>query len=253
MPSIVIAQAYRNKIAPAEADHALARLESAPVAGDPFPHAIVHDLLPTALFSALRDAFPDSPESLQSVQTRRGDASYSDKRFSLILPKPTDPASETLPAPIRTLQQLLTCDRMMLGLLEKFSDVVTPRLDEFEALIGCGYVPLETAIELIYDRSGFELVPHTDGPKKLITALLYLADTDDPPELGTRLYRPNSPDLVSDGRAAVPWSDVAEAGGAPYEPNLLLCFARSDRSLHGVKAAASERPRRLVQYSILVA
>ena len=69
--------------------------------------------------------------------------------------------------------------------------------------------------------------------------------------LAARL-RAIDPGLRSDGRTPVDRSRLHEATLAPYEPNLFLCFPRSDQSLHGVDATMDDRPRRLIQYSIMV-
>lgn len=252
MPSVKIAPDYRNRAAPAESAWAEQALHGSMIATAPFPHCLVRNFLPEPLFVALRETFPRSDDGLQPVHRRRRDTGYSDKRFSLPLPPPAADESAALPAPIRALQQVLTCDRIMMALLDRFADVIGPRLAELQASTGLSYIPIRTSIELIYDRTGFELAPHTDSAAKLVTGLLYLADADDPHGLGTRLYAPIDPGLRSDGRTPVDRSRLHEATLAPYEPNLFLCFPRSDQSLHGVDATMDDRPRRLVQYSIMV-
>ena len=143
-------------------------------------------------------------------------------------------------------------DRFVHALLSKYAAVVTPRLTEVEQATGRSRITLGIGVELMYDRSGFELAPHTDGARKLVTGLLYVADPGDPVELGTVLYEPLRPDFSSSGRGLTSHDQVRPFARAPYVANAFLSFARTDRSLHGVEATASEQPRRLVQYSIFI-
>lgn len=254
MPSVAIAKPFRDTSgAPGELAHALARVEASELRGDPFPHAIVRDFLPPALFSELRGTLPAIRDAMQSVQARHRNPGYSDKRFSYCLPIPTDPAVATLAEPVRTLQRVLTSARMVSALLARFESVVAPRLVEYERRTGQPHVPIGTSIELIHDGSGFDLPPHTDGGNKLVTGLLYFADPGDPVELGTQLYAPLDPEPADVGGGVRARDQLRVAGQAPYEPNVMLWFARSDRSFHGVEASSSSTPRRLVQYSIHLA
>lgn len=247
-----LASAYRNQSRTADSDEVERRLRAASVQDRPFPHAIIRDFLPARLFEAVRADFPTSEDGLRQVRQGRSDTGYSPHRFARSLPAPNDPQSKELQPSMRALQQVLTCERTITRFFTMFLDVVKPHLDAIRAETGSDVLPLRTSIELIYDRSGFELVPHTDGFGKVITGLLYFAEPGDPPELGTRLYEPLDPGLTSDGGRPVARDRLRQAGVAPYEPNLFLCFARSGKSFHGVEASASGRPRRLLQYSILV-
>lgn len=256
MPTVAITRPYKivGGIEPALGEaiaHAVDRLTHTPVTRTPFAHALVADFLPGPLFAALRESFPSSETGLRSVRERRGDPLYSEQRFSHSLPPPNDPESATLPEPIATVQRLLCSDRIVGTLLAMFEDSVAARTAVVADEKGLATVPLTLAVELVYDRSGFELIPHTDGRRKLVTGLLYVADPDDPEELGTQLYAPSDPRTHSDGNGSVPRNLVRPVTRAPYRPNLFLCFGRTDQSFHGVEATDSDRPRRLIQFSIM--
>lgn len=251
MPSVVITQAHKNPVCfQDESAHVLSRLGAAAVDDDPFPHAIVTDFLSPSLFKALHDSFPKPGSDMASVRARRRDATYSEHRWSVPLPHGADPAANDLPDPIRRLHAVLTDGKVALTLLQMFGDVLSDRMAAVTGETGLAYVTIGTAIELIYDRSGFALLPHTDGSAKLATGLLYIADPDDPVEMGTQFYAPVQPDLTSDGADTFAVETMRPVKRAPYEPNNFVCFGRSDRSFHGVESIATTRPRRLVQYSI---
>lgn len=254
MPTARIADPYGSSPpAPEDADHVALRLGAMSLEDTPFPHALVRDFLPDRLFAALRATFPVSVDSLYSVKQRRGGDQYSDSRFSYTLPMPFDHNATTLAEPIVRLQRLLCSERIVAGLLRAFAGTVNPSLARQYKRTAQPHIGIGMAVELIYDRSGFELVPHTDGARKLVTGLLYVADPDDPATLGTQLYAPRQPGMISNGQAPVAKDLLQPVTRAPYEPNLFLCFGRSDQSFHGVEATTSDRPRRLVQYSIFLA
>jgi hypothetical protein len=259
MPSVAISRAF--KITPghdpdfdAASAHMVARLRAATVRPAPFAHALVGEFLPAPLFAALRDSFPSADDGMRSVHARRGgDPIYSELRFAQALEPPNSPASEILAAPVRRVQRLLCSDRIVGSLLAMFETTCAGVLTAAARESGTPTVALSVSVELVYDRSGFELVPHTDGGRKLVTGLIYVAEPDDPEDLGTTLYEAVDPRIVSDGAAGVPRAKVRPVAQAPYRPNLLLCFGRTDRSFHGVEATTSDRPRRLVQFSIMLA
>ena len=254
MPTARIAAPYGSSPpVPEDADHSASRLGSMTLNDAPFPHALIRNFLPDQLFTDLRAAFPVSADSMESVKQRRGGDQYSDSRFSYTLPMPFDLNAATLAEPILRLQRLLCSERIVAAMLRAFAGTVNPSLARHYKRSVQPHLGIGMAVELIYDRSGFELVPHTDGARKLVTGLLYVADPDDPIALGTQLYAPRQPGISSDGQAPVAKDLLQPVARAPYEPNLFLCFGRSDQSFHGVEATTSDRPRRLVQYSIFIA
>lgn len=254
MSTARVADAYRSAPpSPGDAEHAATRLASLRLEPEPFAHAVVRDFLPDALFADLRQAFPASPHSMESVKSRRGGDQYSELRFTQNLPIPFDGNAGSVAEPILRVQRLLCSERIVAALLRTFAATVNPRLIAQRRHTGQPTIELGMGVELIYDRSGFELVPHTDGPRKLVTGLLYVADPDDPAELGTQMYAPRDPGVSSDGQSQIPKDLLRPVARAPYAPNVFLCFGRSDRSFHGVEATTSDRPRRLIQYSIFIA
>lgn len=254
MPTVAISPEYRCPgPEPEGLEAVLHRLNGSVSRTMPYAFAFTPDLLPLALFDAIRDAFPTPQAGMSSVRDRRGNDNYPDARLALTLPKASSTEGSALPEPIRAVQRILTTDRFVHALLGKFAANVGPRLTDVERTTGQSQVSVGTGVELIYDRSGFALAPHTDGPRKLVTGLLYFADPDDPVELGTVLYEPLQPEFASNGRSWVSHDRVRPFARAPYRANAFLSFARSNRSLHGVEATTSDRPRRLIQYSIFLA
>ena len=109
-------------------------------------------------------------------------------------------------------------------------------------------------MEVIYDHTGFNLAPHTDGQAKVVTGLLYFPYPGDPEHMGTHIYTARNPDALLpihlSGVKALTASEAVHCGYAPYRPNTMLLFARTERSFHGVPVSASVNARRVVQSAI---
>lgn len=224
------------------------RIRGAPVERTPFAHAVVDGFLDPDLFAALRRCFPDV-STMQDVRTRRAAAGYSDRRLyvdAAALATVADPVSGS--RPFERLLALIAAPGFAKAFVEIFGDTVRKQI----ARSGGGRIRLRPRADVIVDRTGFALQPHTDGSAKLATALVYMADPGDPPEHGTRVYRPKRPGMRCEtGAAAYPFEEFDEVSVAPYRPNTAFLFARSPVSFHGVAPSASEIPRRLLQIIIM--
>lgn len=246
-------------------DHAIRIIRSSYVAKEPFDHSIIDRTFPETFYKQVAAAFP-SPEVNQSwlneVRARRTNEAdtYSDRRLSLT-PTSMKPEEYALvPAALRQACSVLISPRFSDALMKPFMSIIEPRLAEMVRKQNLdpatSTAHLRPACEFIYDRTGFNLPPHTDGGVKAMTALLYIAAEGDPETLGTHVYQVNNPDDVKpdqrSGREGLSLSQATSKGYAPYRPNVMLFFARSDKSFHGVPPSSSTHPRRLIQLSIII-
>lgn len=229
-------------------DPTIDRIRGAKVAHEPFAHAVIDGFLEPGLFRALRRTYPD-PEGMRDVRVRQPAERYREGR---LYANAADLAStvdaETGDRPFERLLAMVKSKPFLRASLGLFAEAVEDATASY-----AGKVRIWPGqIDVISDRSGFALPPHTDGRAKLVTVLIYVADEGDPPEHGTRLYRPRRPDLRCEtGGAAYPFEEFVEAAVAPYRPNTALLFARSPVSFHGVAETASAIPRRVLQFSLL--
>jgi hypothetical protein len=106
--------------------------------------------------------------------------------------------------------------------------------------------------QLIRHRAGYFLGPHSDLYTKLIVLLIYLAPDHSAAHLGTSLYRPKDPAFTCANSTHYPFEDFVKVKTAPYKPNSMLAFVRSDVSFHGVEPLSDEDmangARDLIQY-----
>jgi hypothetical protein len=88
---------------------------------------------------------------------------------------------------------------------------------------------------------------------KVVVLLIYLAPDESGAHLGTSLYRPKDPGFTCHNSTHHPFEDFISVKTAPYKPNSMLAFVRSDVSFHGVEPlseqdVATASGRDLIQY-----
>ena len=89
--------------------------------------------------------------------------------------------------------------------------------------------------QFIRHRAGYFLGPHSDLYTKLVVLLIYLAPDNSAEHLGTSLYRPKDPSFTCPDSKHYKFEDFIRVKTAPYKPNSLLAFMRSDISFHGLE------------------
>ena len=114
--------------------------------------------------------------------------------------------------------------------------------------------PVSVESYLIRHEAGYFLEPHSDLYTKIIVLLIYLPLNDDAQHIGTSLYRPKDPSFSCPDSVHYPVDDFIRVETAPYRPNSLLAFERSDRSFHGVEPLSEQDAatcnRDLIQYAL---
>lgn len=98
---------------------------------------------------------------------------------------------------------------------------------------------------LVNDRSNYCIGPHTDSPRKILTAIFYLPQTNNEKGFGTTLY---SSARECAGRMHHPFDSCEEVMTIPYKRNSMFAFAKTERSWHGVKPFPGELNRWILIY-----
>lgn len=225
-------------------------LTDAPIVAEPFPHKVLENTFDSEIFEALAAHFP-TPEQLPSKVSQRLDQNYSDRRLSLPLKDYVAVAPQETRAFWRKIESVFYGDAYARAMFATFAPWF---LKDLEANYGTRKFRYSIGCELVYDRTGFELKPHTDAGAKAATMLTYVAAPGDPEDLGTVLFEPNDPTVVdTPGTRLFETDGFRVAKQVPYRPNLSVAFPRTGRSFHGVLETTSQRPRRLIQTSLIVA
>lgn len=89
---------------------------------------------------------------------------------------------------------------------------------------------------LVRDMPGYAIGPHTDSPKKVITALFYLRGQE-----GTSIYTPKEAGFTCKGGPHYEFEQFEKVATMPFKPNSMFAFVKSDKSFHGVETTQHQR------------
>lgn len=213
----------------------------------PFAHVRLEAVLPPALFDALRTLPVENGDMEQHLF--HDDAASSEQfRYSITVDRKRIERGEVKQAALVRTYNALThrfAVQAMVGLFAK----------DLGTAFGTTALPMRAGLTFIEDRTGYELLPHTDVAYKAVTLLIYLADPGANPALGTEIYVPKgSLSHVDDPMHRRYLRDgFTRVTTVPYRPNQGLAFAPNERSFHGVaKADIGDRTRRLLQFQLMI-
>jgi hypothetical protein len=225
-------------------EHFTGRLRNARVDPDPFPHYVLEQVFPDDYYRELLQHLPanDVYENLYEVTDLKLDHfRHRDQRDM-------DQAwTDRLPGEQRVFWN--SFNRWFLG-GELTQAVLESFAGERES-----WPEVSVESQFIRHRAGYFLGPHSDLYTKLVVLLLYLAPDDKAEHLGTSLYRPKQAGFSCPDSKHYPFEDFIKVKTAPYRPNSLLAFMRSDISFHGLEPlseqdVATTAGRDVIQYVI---
>ena len=226
------------------------RLRRARVEADPFSHYYLENVLPEDYYQQLLNHLPGSDvyENLYEVTDLKLD--HFRHRYQRDL---NDGWTSALPPQLRTFwnsfNEWFLGPALAQAVLESFAEPLRSR-------IGAKHSWPEVSVEaqFIRHRAGYFLGPHSDLCTKLVVILLYLAPDSRAERLGTSLYRPKQAGFSCPDSKHYPFEDFVRVKTAPYRPNSLLAFVRSDISFHGLEPLTEHdvatEGRDLIQYVV---
>lgn len=171
--------------------HAVDSIQAAEHFANPFPHIVFTDLLPDDIYRTVIDSFP--PDSIFDKLTKDG------SRMSLDL---EGPGLERIDPGIRRIWALvsamLSSKEIEAAVRDRLADGLEIRrrgdkLDRPEDL------RMSARPVLYRDRDGYQIKPHPDTRKKVITMQLYCPSDESQRELGTTLYKSSIKGLLHPG------------------------------------------------------
>lgn len=229
-------------------DHAIAAIDAAPVREEPFPHIYVEGVFPASFYDAILANLPEENGYTALVETGRVGAGYSPERLVVI------PAEAGALGPVHgvfwsQLFAALLTEALARAMMTKFDAQVQQRFLEESGGAGMS-LDLHWESLLVRDRSTYLLGPHTDSPRKVLSALFYLPADASRPELGTALYAPKTPGFTCPGGPHHPHDQFACIRTMAYKPNTLFAFPKSKRCFHGVEPVVAGMARDLLFYDL---
>ncbi|MET0940919.1 MAG: hypothetical protein ABWY13_06090 [Mesorhizobium sp.] len=161
-------------------DHAVASIEAADCFSMPFPHIFFRDFFPKDFYAETINALPEGGfERITGSGTRMALRLYGENigKIDGHLRDMWTSVSETLTAP-----EVENAIRVQLNQgLE-----IRARGDKVKGAEGLKLVPKPV---LYVDRDGYQIKPHPDTRKKVVTMQLYCPADESQRELGTTLYQ----------------------------------------------------------------
>ena len=222
----------------------LYRLMNAEVKTWPFPHFHVTDVFPPAIYQALIDQLPADAAYTPIQEYGTVGADNSNDRLILSLGE----GRAEVPEVWNELAGWLLGSRFANAMLSRFRPFVTRQWGEAMA-----NKRLLKDARLLRDFTHYALPPHTDMAEKVLALLFYLPRDDSQAPLGTTAYVPNDPAFRCPGGPHHPRENFTPVATAPFLPNSLFGFVRTDNAFHGVEpVAAPGRPRDLLLYNLFL-
>ena len=216
--------------------HFIERLSTSEVLLDPFPHFYLERVFPETYYEKLLSHLPESSvyQNLYEVTDLKLDHFRHRDQRDL-----NEGWTATLPDELKhfwnDFNDWFLGPTLAQAVLESFSKVLRPILGERES-----WPAVSVEAQLIRHRAGYFLQPHSDLHTKLVVLLLYLAPDEKSLHLGTSLYRPKDPGFTCHNSTHYPFDNFIRVKSAPYKPNSLLAFVRSDISFHGLEPLSEQ-------------
>ncbi|HWL07943.1 MAG TPA: hypothetical protein VNQ76_06045 [Planctomicrobium sp.] len=168
--------------------HTVKAIESTPVSTDPFPHFHVTGFFPDKVYQRLLDSLPDVAHyQVFGYEKHHNDDQESNRRrFCLV-----QSALNELPADIQefwyTLRSVLGSVAIKEAVFQKLNGGLSYRYscspDKARSLEGYA-LP-----ELFHETQGYQIKPHPDTRKKVVTMQIALPEDAGGANLGTEFYR----------------------------------------------------------------
>jgi len=239
----------RSNLPASPLNHVAARLRAAEVVLDPYPHYYLDNVFPEDYYRELLRHLPGNAvyQNLFEVTDYKLDHFRHRDQRDL-----REGWTAELPDEIKgfweDFSEWFLGPALAGAVLDSFAEPLRARYGGKESWPEVSVEP-----QLIRHRAGYFLGPHSDLYTKVVVLLIYLAPDESGAHLGTSLYRPKDPGFTCHDSTHHPFEDFHRVKTAPYRPNTMLAFLRSDVSFHGVEPlteqdVASTRGRDLIQY-----
>jgi len=220
----------------------------------PYAHLMPERILPPELFAEARQLQSlsgalDSAAATRSDNTFQGETEAERHRFMLVIDSHSAARGKEVSPILAKLFAVLTHPLVATRLIARFRE-------ELHAEFRTDALPLTASLSYFENDPGYELLPHTDVATKVITLLIYLAEDDSHPELGTELFMLR-PGIQYQGGNVMHQrfrrGSFHHVATAPYRPNHGLVFAPAGNTFHGVGKVegVSGRFRRALQFQLL--
>ena len=220
-------------------DYTLLQIERAPIRLEPYPHLYIRNIFHRDCYAKLTEAWPSLErfEGQQESSHSEMECPVPDLRRILL----TEDVELVTEEPKfqdfwRSFDKMIRGEELSRALVKRASPAILEVRDDLPE-----QVTITPHSTLEWDLDGFQVTPHLDDRRYLLTCLFYAPDRFDSPQLGTALLEPK-PHLYEQyqnlGNTYFEhywdWNDFEEVTRAPFIPNSLFVLIVSPRAYHAL-------------------
>lgn len=165
--------------------HILKKIRDGELRSDPFPHFVIPEIFPPEFYPELMAALP-KPEQFAAAEypgTGFGKAKRAQRKSGGL----AYPNLHELPL-LNEIQTFLRGDEFCRALLEKFARPDGIPAEKYRYFAN-GAREFTSVFDLQIDRRGYEILPHSDVPSKIVTFQFYLVSDSSLSAFGTLFCR----------------------------------------------------------------
>ena len=233
---VALAETAPSDLAAELTAHAVASIEAADHFSSPFPHIVFRNIFPADFYRDLLRSVPTQGyEPITGTGTRVALRLYGENVEKI------DPALRDAWAAVSTMLTSMEVERAIRnrlgdGLAIRARGDKAPRADDLKLV----------AKPVVYwDRDGYQIKPHPDTRKKVVTMQLYCPADESQQALGTTLYRASLKGLFHVGSYC-----LEPVKTIPFLPNVGYAFvvlkayhSLTKMSWHGRPPIKTDQPR----------
>ncbi|MES2199155.1 MAG: hypothetical protein V4489_03185 [Chlamydiota bacterium] len=209
--------------------HVINRLTNAQIHTSPYPYFYIDNIFPDDFYQELLANLPDTSSYQGLSQTGKVDQRTYLDRF--VLPLEEDQLNQLSFSQFlfwSNFNIAIKSDEWCSALLKKFDCHIKERFGIYYEK-----VKFSSTAELVRDRTNYSIGPHTDHPVRVLTLLFYFPSSNDQSHLGTSIYEPLDPTFECEGFTHHPFNGFKNLYTAPFSPNSVFGFVKSNSSFHG--------------------
>jgi hypothetical protein len=212
------------------------KVEEIEIQRDPFPHAVIPDLLPEEFFRRLTETIPPLDAFQPDDDVKSNLRIMDSNQYFAAAPEPFRKTWTQLRDDVlRSTIAPILVRRLEADIRDKYASLFSPELAD--EIMADGLVSSDGRI--MARKPGYKLNPHSDSAQYAVTCLLYFTSADDADTGALCLFRPERrPEL----RHTSTYYPVKEEGIAvelvkeiPIRENLFVTFVNGPESLHGAR------------------
>lgn len=214
--------------------HVVEKIDHSSIVNYPYPHFTIDNIFPDDFYNILLQK--TIPNNFLKVlkDSKRVSEKYSDARYFLGL-KPNIP----------------NLDNNIKSFYEDFAKWLHYFFKPM--LLHKFNIPLKGVMSdalYVRDCKTYNLGPHTDSKRKVLTCLIYLPADFSQSQYGTSMYIPKDKNFTCPGGFHHCREKFILYKTIPFVPNKLFCFLKTDTSFHGVEPIIQDVERNLLIFDL---